>query len=89
MRSRGYLPGLAMRRIADLHAGEVKTDTRAPAIIAQAARSLQHVLRSLQQADEQVPELSMLCGIYQVKAQFQTRLRPMAEPRDPPEPEIL
>ena len=25
-----YLPGLAMRRIADLHAGEAKTDARAP-----------------------------------------------------------
>jgi hypothetical protein len=24
----GYLPGLAMRRIADLHAGEAKTDAR-------------------------------------------------------------
>src|SRR6478735_3364398 len=33
----GYLPGLAMRRIADLHAGEAKTDARDAAIIAQAA----------------------------------------------------
>ena len=30
----GYLPGLAMRRIADLHAGEAKTDARDAAIIA-------------------------------------------------------
>ena len=62
----GYLPGLAMRRIADLHAGEAKTDARDAAIIAQAARSLPHALRSLQLADEQVAgqvaELSMLCG---------------------------
>ena len=62
----GCLPGLAMRRIADLHAGEVKTDARDAAIIAQAARSLPHALRSLQLADEQVAgqvaELSMLCG---------------------------
>ena len=56
----GYLPGLAMRRIADLHAGEAKTDARDAAIIAQAARSLPHALRSLQLADEQVAELSML-----------------------------
>src|SRR5665213_3306583 len=28
----GYLPGLAMRRIADLHAGEAKTDARDAAI---------------------------------------------------------
>ena len=41
----GYLPGLAMRRIADLHAGEAKTDARDAAII-----------------DEQIAELSMLCG---------------------------
>lgn len=33
-----YLPGLAMRRIADLHAGEAKTDARDAAIIAEAAR---------------------------------------------------
>ncbi len=58
----GYLPGLAMRRIADLHAGEAKTDARDAAIIAQAARTLPHALRSLQLADDQVAELSMLCG---------------------------
>ncbi len=37
-----YLPGLAMRRIADLHAGEAKTDARDAYIIAEAARSLPH-----------------------------------------------
>lgn len=34
-----YLPDLAMRRIADLHAGESKTDARDAYIIAEAARS--------------------------------------------------
>lgn len=58
----GYLPGLAMRRIADLHAGEAKTDARDAAIIADAARTLPHALRSLKLADEQIAELSMLCG---------------------------
>ncbi|TFC90417.1 MULTISPECIES: IS110 family transposase [Cryobacterium] len=58
----GCLPGRAMRRIADLHGGEAKTDARDAAIIAEAARSLPHALRSLQLADEQVAELSMLCG---------------------------
>lgn len=48
----GYLPGLAMRRIADLHAGEAKTD----------ARTLPHALRSLKLADERIAEPSMLCG---------------------------
>jgi transposase len=58
----GYLPGLAMRRIADLHPGEAKTDARDALIIATAARSMPHALRSLQLADEQVAELTMLCG---------------------------
>ncbi len=58
----GYLPGFAMRRIADLHPGEAKTDARDAAIIAQAARTLPHALRSIQMADESVAELSMLCG---------------------------
>ncbi|PQP06752.1 IS110 family transposase [Burkholderia cepacia] len=57
-----YLPGLAMRRIADLHAGEAKTDARDAAIIAEAARSMPHTLRSLRLADDQLAELTMLCG---------------------------
>lgn len=42
----GYLPGLAMRRIADLHPGEAKTDARDAAIIAETARTMPHTLRS-------------------------------------------
>src|SRR5699024_7088835 len=49
----GYLPGLAMRRIADLHPGQAKTDARDAAIIAEAARSMPHTLRSIALADEQ------------------------------------
>ena len=51
-----------MRRIADLHAGEAKTDARDAYIIAEAARSLPHTLRSLKVADSQLAELTMLCG---------------------------
>jgi transposase len=58
----GYLPGLAMRRIADLHPGEAKTDARDAFIIAEAARTMPHALRSVQLADEQIAELNMLCG---------------------------
>jgi transposase len=58
----GYLPGLAMRRIADLHPGEAKTDARDAAIIAQAARSMPHALRSLRIGDDQLAELAMLAG---------------------------
>lgn len=57
-----YLPGLAMRRIADLHAGEAKTDARDAYIIAEAARSMPHTLRSLKLPDNDVAELTMLCG---------------------------
>ncbi|MGF6988587.1 transposase [Paraburkholderia atlantica] len=56
------LPGLAMRRIAELHAGEAKTDARDAAIIAEAAGSMPHTLRSLRLADEPLAELPMLCG---------------------------
>ena len=58
----GYLPGLAMRRIADLHPGEAKSDARDAAIIAEAARTMPHTLRSIEVADEQAAELVMLCG---------------------------
>ena len=58
----GYLPGLAMRRIADLHSGEAKTDARDAFIIAEAARMMPHTLRSIKVADEQAAELTMLCG---------------------------
>jgi transposase len=57
-----YLPGLAMRRIADLHAGEAKTDARGAYIIAEAVRSMPHTLRSLKPADNEVAALTMLCG---------------------------
>lgn len=58
----GYLPGLTMRRVADLHPGEAKTDARDAFIIAETARTMPSTLRSIQVADEQVAELSMLCG---------------------------
>ena len=35
-----YLPGLAMRRIADLHPGNAKTDARDAFIIAEAGRTM-------------------------------------------------
>jgi transposase len=57
-----YLPGLTMRRVADLHPGEAKTDARDAYIIAETARTMPATLRSLQVSDEQVAELSMLCG---------------------------
>lgn len=58
----GYLPGLAMRRAADLHVGEAKTDARDAAIIAHTARTMPHALRALRRDDELTGELAMLSG---------------------------
>jgi len=58
----GYLPGLAMRRIADLHPGEAKIDARDAAVIAPAARTMPHALRTLRADDETTAELTMLIG---------------------------
>ncbi|MEW2298348.1 IS110 family transposase, partial [Streptomyces sp. NPDC006743] len=60
-----YLPGLAMRRIADLYPGEAKTDARDAAVIADASRTMPHTLRSLELADEITAELTMLVGFDQ------------------------
>lgn len=57
-----YLPGLAMRRIADLHPGEAKTDARDAAVIAEAARCLPHTLRALKFNDETIAELTVMSG---------------------------
>src|SRR5690625_1858388 len=57
-----YLPGLTMRRVADLHPGQAKTDARDAYIIAETARTMPHTLRGITIAEEQIAELSMLCG---------------------------
>ncbi|MEV0738996.1 IS110 family transposase [Streptomyces sp. NPDC050549] len=56
------LPGLTMRRIADLCPGEGKTDARDAAIIADAARTMPHTLRSIELTDETIAELHMIVG---------------------------
>ncbi len=50
-----YLPGLTMRRIADLYPGEAKTDARDAFIIADAARAMPHTLRTIDPTDETLP----------------------------------
>lgn len=57
-----YLPGLAMRRIADLHPGTAKTDARDAYVIADAARTLPHTLRRVDAGDEALAELEVLIG---------------------------
>ena len=58
----GYLPGLSMRRIADLTPGSAKTDAKDAAVIAQAARTMPHTLRAISTSDEDAAALSMLTG---------------------------
>ena len=69
-----YLPGLAMRRIADLHPGEGKTDARDAYVIADAARTLPHTLRRVGTDDETLAELGVLAGYDDDLAAESTRL---------------
>src|SRR5690606_40929162 len=57
-----YLPGLAMRRIADLHPGAAKTDARDAFIIAAAARTMPHSLRRVSTDDEALADLEVIIG---------------------------
>ncbi len=74
-----YLPGLTMRRVADLHPGQAKTDARDAFIIAETARTIPHMLRGITVAEEHIAELSMLCGfdddLAAQLAQVRNRLR--------------
>lgn len=57
-----YLPGLAMRRIADLHLGNAKTDARDAYVIAEAARAMPHALRRVDVGDEALADLEVMVG---------------------------
>ena len=57
-----YLPGLRMRRIADLYAGSVKTDARDAYVIADAARTLPNTLVPVESRNEIVEGLRILAG---------------------------
>jgi len=69
-----YLPGLAMRRLADLHPGESKTDARDAYVIADAARTLPHTLRRVGTDDEALAGLTVLVGYDADLAAESTRL---------------
>nr|WP_108872132.1 IS110 family transposase [Tessaracoccus timonensis] len=57
-----YLPGLAMRRIADLHPGNAKTDARDVYIIAEAGRTMPHALRRVGGDDDLIADLAVIVG---------------------------
>ncbi|HEX3812031.1 MAG TPA: IS110 family transposase [Mycobacteriales bacterium] len=69
-----YLPGLAMRRIADLHPGEGKTDARDAYVIADAARTMPHTLRRVGTEEETLAGLTVLAGYDDDLAGQSTRL---------------
>ena len=69
-----YLPGLAMRRIADLHPGSAKTDARDAYVIAEAARTMPHTLRRVDVGEETLAELGVLIGFDDDQAQEATRI---------------
>ncbi|MGK5682861.1 IS110 family transposase [Actinoplanes sp. URMC 104] len=69
-----YLPGLAMRRIADLYPGNAKTDARDAYVIADAARTLPHTLRRVNVGDDALAELKVLVGFDDDLAGEATRL---------------
>ncbi|MFD7606615.1 IS110 family transposase [Streptomyces mirabilis] len=57
-----YLPGLTMRRIADLYPGEAKTDAKDAFVIADAARAMPRTLRAIGGVDETITELEVIVG---------------------------
>ncbi|AQP52323.1 IS110 family transposase [Tessaracoccus flavescens] len=57
-----YLPGLAMRSIADLHPGNAKTDARDAYIIAEAGRTMPHALRRVGGDDDLIADLAVIVG---------------------------
>lgn len=57
-----YLPGLSMRRLADLHPGNAKTDARDAYVIANAALTVPHTLRKLDVPSQAQADLAMLLG---------------------------
>ena len=86
----GYLPGLSMRRIADLTPGSAKTDAKDAAVIAQAARTMPHTLRPVSTSDEDAAALSMLTGfdldLARQVNQTKDRIRGQSFTQPPPSP---
>ena len=86
----GYLPGLSMRRIADLTPGSAKTDAKDAAVIAGAARSMPHTLRAVSTSGEEAAALSVLTGfdldLARQVNQTEGRVRGQSFTQTPPSP---
>lgn len=57
-----YLPGLPMRKAADLYPGKSKTDARDASIIAETARAMPHTLQAVDRDSEVPAALKVLSG---------------------------
>ncbi len=69
-----YLPGLAMRRIANLHPGNAKTDARDASVIAEAARTMPHTLQRVDTGDDALADLDVIIGFDDDLASEATRV---------------
>lgn len=69
-----YLPGLAMRQLSRIHAGNAKTDIRDAFVIAHAGANLPDALRSVDREEEVFLQLKVLNGIDEDLARSYTRL---------------
>lgn len=68
-----YLPGLAMRKAADLYPGRSKTDARDAFVIADTARTMPHTLRHVDRDSEVLASLKVLSGFDDDLARERTR----------------
>lgn len=70
-----YLPGLAMRKAADLYPGTAKTDRKDAFIIADTGRSMPHTLRAVDRDNDVLSSLKVLAGFDEDLAKDATRTR--------------
>lgn len=68
-----YLPGLAMRKAADLYPGRSKTDAKDAFIIADTARTMPHTLRAVDRDSDVLSALKVLSGFDEDLARESTR----------------
>ena len=68
-----YLPGMAMRKAADLYPGRSKTDARDAFIIADTARTMRHTLRAVDRDSDVLSALTVLSGFDADLARESTR----------------
>ena len=88
-----YLPGLAMRKAANLYPDRSKTDARDAFIIANSARTMPHTLRTIDRDSDVLSALTVLAGFDEDLAHETTRalnrIRSLLTQIHPADPEVL